>query len=776
MRTPATTSTERRAHFLGSVVVSSSSHTCSLAQVCAIHPISIFMFTCAVSSPWSSLSISCSTFRSFSSSSTTWSLWYTTPATWCGRLWRPPPLHRLWAQGPHDFYETTVEPYVQLLDSPPVFSNSLFQQSLFCGPRLRWRYTRRHAPSSTSSASLSVCRRRLCPIQGDRWAPKLRSTMNKKTIAAKFGISWSSSKKSHWNGRVKDVSEFCIRHYGKTKIRRGSEHKIGTFWPSTGIAKWSKLYERSKGFQDAESVRSGNSHVASRPVSFPPHPICEGMLRHSFLTPSRREGPPSIWDSEVPDRQQQKKEWRWHLLKKSRCWDVSLTGSRHRWLKRVNSHEALRWTQQCPDSRKLWEQWDSRCRNRAQKTWESRKARAVRTWQRLWRLGLHIQRIRWYDWSCFSCLAEDSETITNSGDGDSTTRTAVCNLAVPIDDARTERSTESREERWKQLFRSLQTSVPDVRNVRSGRQHGIIRAKCDQDWRRGRPSERISGTGETTRWSGRYRSRSRPSDKGVHYFEHAWASEDTSSVECWKRGNFNALRVATEDYLRSRRIFKTTSTGNTHDEDSMEVDAVSRKRERQREIRQGQEGWVRKEKKATQAKVTEKRQQKTHDSMKNVETVESMDTKLLIVGTSRRTNLKVKARARESRNPRWQTTVNKSMLGIQVQTRPHSSQIYLKWTRSDAQMRDSWIFSLEDSKKRRYTVNWDETNLIEKWKTEEHEFIINSGCFGHVCPPWFAPQFPMFSSTNVHAVAANNVALQHYGQKSGLRTRDDEQR
>ena len=38
--------------------------------------------------------------------------------------------------------------------------------------------------------------------------------------------------------------------------------------------------------------------------------------------------------------------------------------------------------------------------------------------------------------------------------------------------------------------------------------------------------------------------------------------------------------------------------------------------------------------------------------MVNVETVESMDTKHLIVGTSRRTNLEVKARARESRNPR----------------------------------------------------------------------------------------------------------------------------
>ena len=53
----------------------------------------------------------------------------------------------------------------------------------------------------------------------------------------------------------------------------------------------------SKDFQDGESVRSGNSHVTSRPVSFPPHPIPEGMLRHSFVSPRRKEGPPSIWDT-----------------------------------------------------------------------------------------------------------------------------------------------------------------------------------------------------------------------------------------------------------------------------------------------------------------------------------------------------------------------------------------------------------------------------------------------------------------------------------------------
>ena len=53
----------------------------------------------------------------------------------------------------------------------------------------------------------------------------------------------------------------------------------------------------SEVFRDAESVRSGNSHVTSRPVSLTPHPIPEGMLRQAFVSPCRREGPPSIWDT-----------------------------------------------------------------------------------------------------------------------------------------------------------------------------------------------------------------------------------------------------------------------------------------------------------------------------------------------------------------------------------------------------------------------------------------------------------------------------------------------
>ena len=53
----------------------------------------------------------------------------------------------------------------------------------------------------------------------------------------------------------------------------------------------------ARDFQDAESVRSGHSHVTSHPVSFPPHPIPGGMPSRSIGMPSRKDGPTSIWDT-----------------------------------------------------------------------------------------------------------------------------------------------------------------------------------------------------------------------------------------------------------------------------------------------------------------------------------------------------------------------------------------------------------------------------------------------------------------------------------------------
>ena len=51
----------------------------------------------------------------------------------------------------------------------------------------------------------------------------------------------------------------------------------------------------SRDFEDAESVRTGQSHVASQRVFFPPHPVPGGMLSRSIGMPSGKNGPTRIW-------------------------------------------------------------------------------------------------------------------------------------------------------------------------------------------------------------------------------------------------------------------------------------------------------------------------------------------------------------------------------------------------------------------------------------------------------------------------------------------------
>ena len=53
----------------------------------------------------------------------------------------------------------------------------------------------------------------------------------------------------------------------------------------------------SRDFKDAESVRSGLSHVPSQPAFFPPFRDPGGMLSRSMRMPSRNDRPPENWDT-----------------------------------------------------------------------------------------------------------------------------------------------------------------------------------------------------------------------------------------------------------------------------------------------------------------------------------------------------------------------------------------------------------------------------------------------------------------------------------------------
>ena len=139
----------------------------------------------------------------------------------------------------------------------------------------------------------------------------------------------------------------------------------------------------------------------------------------------------------------------------------------------------------------------------------------------------------------------------------------------------------------------------------------------------------------------------------------------------------------------------------THDEDSMEVMQSPKKGKAKKSSARARR-VVRKEK-STQAKVSEKRQQNDRDSRVSVETVDSMDKasdcwykqtntsqgKGKISGKSKSKVAEISESDRSKQVDDW----------FPFQTRPHSSQIYLKWTLLDAQMRDSGYFRWKTARK-----------------------------------------------------------------------------
>ena len=247
----------------------------------------------------------------------------------------------------HDFYETKVEPYVQLLNSPALLSNkastadpdyddATLEDMLHQVHRAQVYHSLRE-DLSVSLSSSSMSDRTGQPV-GDRSGQpgehrsseaQIRTLFDdqKEQILAEcqarisqheFQAARAEEEQRLLQGQLlQQKLEFREAHQRSltemeelrkfqssafdTMARRNFNEDQNTILELSGrvqeLQNEVNCMNDSKDFQDAESIRSGNSHVTSRPVSFPPHPIPEGMLRHSFVTPSRREGPPSIWDT-----------------------------------------------------------------------------------------------------------------------------------------------------------------------------------------------------------------------------------------------------------------------------------------------------------------------------------------------------------------------------------------------------------------------------------------------------------------------------------------------
>ena len=143
---------------------------------------------------------------------------------------------------------------------------------------------------------LSVCRRRQCPIErGDPLEIDRGDPVSTETQKHRLGLC-STIKRSKFlqqlepkkfnneiNSFFKD--NYCSKIWNYVKLIK--EVSLDT------IARRND----SKDFQDAESVRSGQSHATSQPVSFPPHPIPGGMLSRCLAMPNNKTGSPSTWNT-----------------------------------------------------------------------------------------------------------------------------------------------------------------------------------------------------------------------------------------------------------------------------------------------------------------------------------------------------------------------------------------------------------------------------------------------------------------------------------------------
>ena len=195
----------------------------------------------------------------------------------------------------HDFCETTVESYVQLLDSPPLFSNKVssadpdyddatLEDMLHQVHRAQVDHSLREDLSiSLSSSSMSD---RTGQLVGDRSGQtgehrsseaQIRTLLDdqKEQILAecqaRIGQHELQAVRAEEEQRLvrgqpfqqkldfreahqrsltemKELSKFLSSAFDTMARRKFIEDQIGTFWPSTGIAKWNKLYERFKGF------------------------------------------------------------------------------------------------------------------------------------------------------------------------------------------------------------------------------------------------------------------------------------------------------------------------------------------------------------------------------------------------------------------------------------------------------------------------------------------------------------------------------------------------
>ena len=227
----------------------------------------------------------------------------------------------------HDFYETTVEPYVQLLDSQPLLSyttpaadpdydDSTLEDVLYRAHRAQVNHSVRDNLSFSLSLSMSD---RTGQLVGERTGPpgehrsseaQIRTLLDdqKAQILAEcqakicqheFQAARPEEDQQILQGQLlqqklefreahqrnltemEELRKFQSSAFDSMARRRFVEDQNTILELSGRVQELQNevnCVNDSGDFQDGESIRSGNSHVTSQPMLFPKHPIPERYL------------------------------------------------------------------------------------------------------------------------------------------------------------------------------------------------------------------------------------------------------------------------------------------------------------------------------------------------------------------------------------------------------------------------------------------------------------------------------------------------------------------
>ena len=114
-----------------------------------------------------------------------------------------------------------------------------------------------------------------------------RRTLQEELLPQQTGFSWSSSTRSYKNEGIAKIPKFHL--LTRQKFIEDQKTIMELSGRLQELQNEVNCMNDSQDFQDAESVRSGNSHVTSQPGVFPKHPPFGGLLR--------LDEPPNIWDT-----------------------------------------------------------------------------------------------------------------------------------------------------------------------------------------------------------------------------------------------------------------------------------------------------------------------------------------------------------------------------------------------------------------------------------------------------------------------------------------------